>query len=249
MSRTRTYFLSDAHLGSLTAPEPDLRERKLVDFCDHIEKNARALWLLGDLFDFWFEYARAVPARHFRALAALHRLVRGGVEVAHVAGNHDFWKGRYLTEEVGIRVYDEPLTVELDGLTVHLAHGDGITRHASGHSLFRKVTRHPLSRRLYSLLHPNLGIALALRISRLSRRRIEDQLDLDAVAERYRNAAGELLALAPYRALVVGHTHRADIALFNGKTYVNTGNWITDFNYAVLEEGHFSLHTFDPQVL
>lgn len=246
MTRTKHYFLSDAHLGSRFKGE-DLREKKLVEFCDSISDHAESLFLMGDIFDFWFEYRTVVPFRHFAALSAFERLRKRGVRIVYIGGNHDFWTGNFLTGTLGVEMYFTPVTMKLGNRNVHLTHGDGLTREEWFYPLFKKIVRNRLNRTLYRLIHPDIGIPVAHFISSLSRRHIEKTLDIEKVAERYRDAARALLSASPFDAVVTGHTHKADLREWQGKTYVNTGNWIRDFNYAMLEDGTFTLHNFKPQ--
>jgi UDP-2,3-diacylglucosamine hydrolase len=243
MSRTKFYFLSDAHLGSRFKGE-DVREKKLAAFCDSLSDQADTLFLLGDIFDFWFEYRTVIPFEHFAALSAFQRLRSRGVRIVYIGGNHDFWTGDFLTRTLGIEMHFAPLTLRLSGRDVCLTHGDGLTREERIYPLFKKVVRNRVNRALYRLIHPDLGVPLAKFISSLSRRHVEKTLDIGKVALRYRDAARALLSSSPIDAVVAGHTHKADLLEWQGKTYVNTGNWIRDFDYAVLENGKFTLHSF-----
>lgn len=243
MRNQKYFFLSDAHLGS-HFQGPDLREDYFIQFCDSIASEASALFLMGDIFDFWFEYRHAIPSAHFGALSALYGLRKNGVRIVYVGGNHDFWIGPFLSETLGIETHFEPITENLDGLSVWLSHGDGAIQEEWFYPLFKKVLRNPLNRRLYRLLHPDIGLPFAKFISSLSRRHMEKIIVSEEIKEKYRQAAKRLLKKNPWDAMVLAHTHFADLAFSNGKTYVNTGNWLKDFNYAVLENGKFSLHTF-----
>lgn len=243
MAGTNHFFISDAHLGSRLT-KPDEREQKLVDFCEHIAPSAKTLFLMGDLFDFWFEYRRAVPAEHFRVLAAFHRLVRQGTAVVYVAGNHDFWRGDFLTRQVGITLHPEALTLTLDNRRVRLMHGDGLTEKGWRTPLFKRLSTNRFNQALYRCIPPDLGIPFAKWISSLSRSHVEKTLDIGKVVDRYRNGAAALLEREPVDAVVMGHTHRADLQDFAGKTYVNCGNWMKTFDYAVLENGSFRITRF-----
>ncbi|MFH0920593.1 MAG: UDP-2,3-diacylglucosamine diphosphatase [Fibrobacterota bacterium] len=244
MARTRTYFISDAHLGS-RCDGPDTREVRLAKFCTAIEKDARALYLLGDIFDFWFEYRNAVPAAHLRALAAFRGLVDAGVPVTYVGGNHDFWIGDYLTREAGLRLVFAPLDVTIDGLKINLRHGDGFAPHGRLYPFFRAVVRNRVNRALYRLIHPDIGIPLARWVSSRSRMHNDRTLDMERVTQRYRDAARAFFEAdnAP-DALLMGHTHRADLQHYGAGTYINTGEWLRNFDYTCLENGQFSLKRF-----
>lgn len=236
------YFLSDAHLGSRLKGR-DEREDKLVRFCARIS-GAEALFLVGDIFDFWFEYRHAVPSAHFNALHALRKLASSGTSVHYIRGNHDFWRGTFLTDNIGIELVSGTATYKLSGKRVRIRHGDGFLGKSNGYSLFRAVVFNPVNNFLYRLIHPDLGVPLAGWVSGLSRAHVEKTLDLEKVQLDYREAAARDLETADCDALIMGHTHKADLLEQRGKVYANTGNWLTDFDYLLLEDGKFTLHQF-----
>jgi UDP-2,3-diacylglucosamine hydrolase len=244
MSKKVIFFIADAHLGSLFKKE-DLREKKLISFCDFIKDTADRLYLLGDIFDFWFEYKTVVPADYFPVLSAFHNLVKSNTEVIYVGGNHDFWTGSYLTDSVGIRVHFSPVTETLQGKKIHICHGDGFLRKDPGYLIIQWILKNRVNRFLYKLIHPGIGIPFAKFVSSRSRRYVDKRLDIDKVVKDYRMKAGEFLGHSEVDALIMGHTHKADLQEFNGKTYINAGNWLSAFDYVKLEDGEFSLGRFD----
>ncbi|MEI8086635.1 MAG: UDP-2,3-diacylglucosamine diphosphatase, partial [Paludibacter sp.] len=131
------YFLSDAHLGSLIVRDPRAHEKKLVDWLDTVKTDATAIYLLGDLFDFWFEYHTVVPKGFVRFLGKLAELTDAGIEVHFFTGNHDIWTFGYLENEVGLIVHREPQTVQLGNKRFFLAHGDGLHAEDRGFELLR----------------------------------------------------------------------------------------------------------------
>ena len=169
MSAGPVYFIADAHLGVRSREREAPREERLHAFLGSLAGRASALVIVGDLFDFWFEYRTAIPRRHFATLAILRRLRESGVALTYLNGNHDFWLGRFLAAEVGIETHDGPLALEAQGRRLWVHHGDGLVGGDLGYRLLRSVIRHPASIALYGLLHPDLGIPLAHQVSRWSR--------------------------------------------------------------------------------
>jgi UDP-2,3-diacylglucosamine hydrolase len=244
MPKESVYFISDAHFGA-PVKGPDRRLEKFTAFLESIGPRARALYLVGDIFDFWYEYRTVVPSESFEALAALHRLVRGGTPVHYIGGNHDFWHGDFLSRTVGMQINFNPVTVTLGSRTVHIRHGHEFLRQGLSGWLLKKILRNRINGRLYQLIHPDLGIPFAKFVSRLSRRCIDARLDIDRVVADYRRAARTLLTENPWDALIVAHTHKADFVEHGDRVYLNTGNWMKDFNYVVFENDRFSLQKFE----
>ena len=241
MSNGAAYFVCDAHLGADPPEQESSREEGLHDFLGSLPGRASALYVIGDLFDFWFEYRTAIPARPFRTLAALRSLVRAGVPVTYLNGNHDFWLGRFLEREVGVRACYGALPLELQGRKIWLHHGDGLIGGDLGYRMLRRMLRNPLNIALYQLLHPDLGIPLARRMSALSRRsRGERPLE----ADRLWREIAEPRFTEGYDAVLIGHFHHLYERRESGREFFVLGDWITRFSYAVLENGRFRLETW-----
>jgi len=236
------YFVADAHLGAEAADREAARLRCLHDFLASLPGRADALFIVGDLFDFWFEYRTAIPRRYFATLTLLQRLRQAGVSLTYLNGNHDFWLGRFLAEEIGVETRDGPVTLETQGRRVWLHHGDGLVGGDLGYRLLRRVIRNPVSIALYGLLHPDLGIPLAGLVSRWSRHSRGDQaLDPDRL---WREIAVPRFAEG-FDTVMVGHFHQAWERRELGREFVVLGDWIDRFTYAVLENGEMSLRTWE----
>lgn len=236
------YWISDAHLGS--APEPLARQETLVRFLARIRGRAARLFILGDLFDFWFEYRRAVPSGHFRTLHALAALIDAGTPITYLGGNHDFWCGPYLEREVGLTVLPRPGSVELQGRRVFLAHGDGLGPGDTGYRLLKALLRNPVAIALYRTIHPDLGIALAQRVSAVSRRHTKTR-------EFYLRRMARHIAAPQYArghdAVVLGHVHDPlHLRDAHGRDLLVLGDWIEAFTYAQLVGGVFTLRRYRP---
>ncbi|MBL8027317.1 MAG: UDP-2,3-diacylglucosamine diphosphatase [Fibrobacteres bacterium] len=238
------YFLSDAHFGALKGVSPGAEE-DFVALCDRIAVDAERLYFLGDLFDFFFDYNSVVPRNYFRIQYAIHKLISSGVPVVYVSGNHDFWLGDFLEKEVGIQVAEGAVQIEACNLKINLQHGDCFLKgEKDTRSFFGKIVKSSINRKLYRLLHPDFAVPFALKISEFSRKRTERKIDKEKIMHSFRMRAQNFLSESDVNAVLVGHTHFKDMVQLKNKTYINTGNWMVDRDYAVLENGVFSLRTF-----
>jgi UDP-2,3-diacylglucosamine hydrolase len=236
------YWISDAHLGG--AGDSGAPERALVGFLARLRGQAAHLYVLGDLFDFWFEYRHAIPKGHFRALRALAELIDSGVGVTYLGGNHDFWCGSYLRREVGLQVHQRPITVEHQSRRIFLAHGDGFGSGDAGYRALKAVLRHPLAIALYRSIHPDIGIPLAHRISAASRKHTKPRR---VYLERLSRFVAAPQFACGHDAVVVGHVHDPmHLRDRSGRDFIVIGDWIEAFSYARLSGGVLSLQRFRP---
>jgi UDP-2,3-diacylglucosamine hydrolase len=233
-------FISDAHLGAPIGP-PE-REETLLALLRSVPDRAGALFLLGDLFDFWFEYKRAIPKGTSRFERAIADVVDAGIPVVYFGGNHDFWVAGYLREELGVIVYQEPVTTRLHGRMVHLAHGDGLGPGDSGYKVLKKVLRHPLAIALYRSIHPDIGIPLAHRVSALSRRHTEAR---EIILPKIVRDIARPRVQGETTAMVMGHVHEPVHYQGKGLDFLLIGDWITSFTHVRLEGGEFSLYRME----
>ena len=243
MSDRAAYFVCDAHLGADPPEQEADREQRLHDFFASLPGRASALYVIGDLFDFWFEYRTAIPARPFRTLAALRAVVQAGVPVTYMNGNHDFWLGSFLEREVGVRARYGAVPLELQGRKIWIHHGDGLIGGDLGYRMLKRVLSSRFNVALYQLLHPDLGIPLAHVVSKLSRGS-RDQRPLDG--ERLWREIAVPQFEAGYDAVLIGHFHHLYERRENGREFFVLGDWITRCSYAVLEHGTFRLETWPP---
>ena len=244
MSEKPIHFASDVHLGAV----PIETERAFVRWLMHTADCASELILNGDLFDFWFEYGSVIPGGHTRALGALAELVDGGLPVTLMGGNHDWWGGKFLTDDIGLTFQRGPVVRDLAGLRTLIAHGDGLGRGDLPYRILMSTLQSRGARWLFRWLHPDLGAALASRISQT-----KDRLGGPTAAEQSRSkvlyewAIEKLAAESDLDLIVLGHAH---IPLVHqtapGRYYVNLGDWISHRSYLVLEEGERpSLETWE----
>ncbi len=243
------YFLSDAHLGSLAIEHGRTQERRLVNFLDKIKEDAAAIYLLGDMFDFWYEFKYVVPKGFTRFLGKLSELTDRGVEVHYFVGNHDLWCGDYLEKECGVILHREPLTCELYGKEFYLAHGDGLGDTDKGFRMLRMMFRSTTLQRMFSALHPRWSVWLGLNWAKHSRlKRVngkepdymgEDKECLVLYAKDYLNSHPSI------NYFIFGHRHiELDLKVASSSRVIILGDWIRYFSYAVFDGENLFFENF-----
>ena len=235
---SKAYFISDAHLGLGTKEEERAKEDRLIAFLGSIRKDASQLFIVGDLFDAWIEYRTVIPKGFHRILSALDELVRSGVTVHYLVGNHDFWIRDYFREELGMRTYHTPFDVLIDGKKVLVHHGDGLATKDAGYRILKKIINNPFSIWLYSWVHPDIGISLARSSSRKSRQytSVKEYGREDGMVEFSRKKIDE-----GFDVVVMGHRHEPACKEFGKGLYVNLGDWIRHNTYAIMDNGRMEL--------
>lgn len=238
------YFVSDVHLGSKLEKDARAHEKKIVDWLDLVKKDATAIYLLGDIFDFWFEYRTVVPKGFTRFFGKLAELVDAGIEMHYFTGNHDIWAFSYFEQEIGLKVHYEPLTVKLGNKTFFLAHGDGLDADERGFKVLRKLFHSQLAAKLFRLIPPQIGQGLGYLWSKKSREKI---LHLDT---SYKGEEKEsLVKFAKTYAekndvdfLIFGHRHiDLDLQIKDRKRIVILGDFVSIFSYGVFDGENFWL--------
>ena len=233
------YFISDAHLGGDPPDVEEKKEKNLLSFLDHIQDKSEVLYIVGDLFDLWFEYRRAVPNCYFKILKKLSDLKETGTRIVLIAGNHDVWTGPYLSREIGLDVRQESCEAEHQGLSFFISHGDGMAAGERGYRIQRWIMCNPVCIWLYKLLHPDLGIPLARWVSGWSRGQSKSKPP-GWNSQAYRDAAIKKLEEG-YDVVVLAHIHFPTLEDIEGKYYLNTGDWIDNFSYGRLSDGRLTL--------
>ncbi|NQT26168.1 UDP-2,3-diacylglucosamine diphosphatase [candidate division KSB1 bacterium] len=236
------FFISDAHLGLSSETDDKRREKQLLAFFDHVRVTGHQLYIVGDLFDFWFEYAHAIPRHSHRIIQTLKTMVSEDIEIHFIVGNHDFAIGDFFTDELGISVHYHPLEKRFSGKRFLIDHGDGIDPKDVGYRFIKKIFRHPISIALFRLLHPDFGFWIAHTLSNLSRdhRPIKDrdQIYIDYANVQFNNG---------FDYLIMGHTHRPQEYHSGDHTYINTGDWMTLFTYGVFDGNNLRLEYWDAE--
>jgi UDP-2,3-diacylglucosamine hydrolase len=235
MSNPVVYVASDVHLGAI----PDENESAFLGWLEEAAAVAPQIVINGDLFDYWFEYRTVIPRGYTRALGLLAEIVDSGVRVDLTGGNHDWWGGSFLEEEIGVLFHREPVRLDLAGHRTLLAHGDGLGPGDLGYKLLKSVLRSPPFRWLYRWIHPDVGGWIAGRASATHRRQHPPTAGETSRSDIL--AAWALERLERDRSLdlvLLGHTHVPLCATADsGGWYVNTGDWVWHRSYAVLREG------------
>jgi UDP-2,3-diacylglucosamine hydrolase len=240
LENKKIYFASDQHFGAPTKELSKPREARFLQWLQHIENDCEVLFLLGDLFDFWFEYKTVVPKGYVRILGQLARMRDNGITIHFFVGNHDLWMQDYFTDELQIPVYHEPQIFELHGKKLFIGHGDGLGPGDYGYKRMKKVFVHPFSKWLYRWLHPDIGVKLAQYLS-VKNKLISGDDDvkfLGKESEWLYLYAQRKYAQNPCDYFVFGHRHLPlEIPLNEQATYVNLGDWVHYFTYGVMENG------------
>jgi UDP-2,3-diacylglucosamine hydrolase len=234
----KIYFLSDFHLGAPNKAQSNLRELRLVRFLQNAKKDAAAIFIVGDIFDFWFEYKTVVPKGFVRILGCLADLADAGIELHIFTGNHDLWMKDYLTEELNAKIYFEPREFTLGSKKFFIGHGDGLGPGDQGYKFMKKIFTNPLCKWLFGWLHPDLGIQLANYFSSKSRAKTgtSDEVfmgeDKEWLIIYTKQKAKEINA----HYFIFGHRHYAlDIAINETSRYINLGDWLRSNSYAVFD--------------
>ena len=240
----KVYFLSDFHLGAPNAIDSLVREKKIIQFLDVIKPQASQIFIVGDLFDFWYEYKKVVPKGNVRILGKLAELTDAGIIVHFFVGNHDMWMRDYFQKELNILVYFEPGSFILQDKKFLVGHGDGLGPGDKGYKFLKKVFRNRVSKWIFGILPPNIGMGIAHYFSRKSRAQTgqTDEKFLGADKEWLITYCREVLQKEYYDFLVFGHRHLPiDFSLSEKSRYINLGDWIKFFSYAVFDGGVLEL--------
>ena len=249
MVAPKIYFLSDFHLGAPDNAASLKREKEIVAFLEEIRRDASIIFIVGDMFDFWYEYRKVVPKGHVRLLGKLAELTDSGISIHFFVGNHDMWMKDYLASELNIQTYFEPRNFEFSGKKFLIGHGDGLGPGDQGYKMLKKVFRNPLCQWMFGILPPYFGMGLANYFSRKSREATgkHEEMFLGEENEWLITYSKQLLEKTHYDYLIFGHRHLPiDYTLKNGSRYINLGDWISYFTYAVFDGQHLTLQSRYP---
>ena len=245
----KIYFSSDNHLGAPTHAESLPREKIFVKWLDEIKHDAEAIFLLGDLFDFWFEYKTVVPRGFVRTLGKLAELRDSGIQIHFFVGNHDLWMRDYFETELNIPVYHDPKEFVFNNKHFFIGHGDGKGPGDKGYKRMKKVFTHPVSKWFYRWLHPDIGVRLAQHLS-VKNKLIsgdEDREFLGEDKEWLAQYSKRKLESKHYDYFVFGHRHLPmEIKVGENSTYFNLGDWINHYSYGVFDGEKFELKNYKP---
>jgi UDP-2,3-diacylglucosamine hydrolase len=234
-------FISDLHLGQ---GDREKDQRRMDDFIAWLRTCVTPgthLVLVGDCFEFWFDYREAIPSRHFKVLATLRELRDQGIPITFFAGNHDYWLGPWLERELGVQFASDDLTMDLAGQRVWVHHGDGLRSSERGYRLMKHVLRSPLCIWLFRWIHPDIGLRFGYRWSRESNARSRE---IPHITAEYETVARNKFAEG-YDVVILGHTHRLDIRRLAEGTFIQLGEWIDGRSYLRFNEQGFALCAWD----
>ncbi len=243
----KIYFASDNHLGAPTMEKSFPREQKFVSWLDDVKKDAAAIFLLGDLFDFWFEYKTVIPKGFTRTLGKLAEITDAGIPIYYFVGNHDLWMNGYFEEELNIPVFHKPQEFTFNNTTFLIGHGDGLGPGDKGYKRMKKVFTNPVAKWFFRWLHPDLGVKLAQYLS-VKNKLISGDEDVTFLGEdnewlvQYCRRKLEAKNIDHF---VFGHRHLPmEIELNSKSRYTNLGDWIVHYTYAVFDGKEMKLKQY-----
>jgi len=246
----KIYFASDFHLGIPDRATSMEREKRICNWLDMIYPDAAMLYLVGDLFDTWFEYRNVVPRGYTRFLGKLAELRDKGLAIEAFTGNHDLWMLDYFDKELGIPVHHKPITREINGKKLFIAHGDGLGPGDHGYKILKKVLRSPVSQWIYRRVHPDTGVGLAEWFSHLGDKHAADaplKVFMGPDKEMLVQFCLETLKTEHFDYFIFGHRHIAiEYPVAPGSIYINLGDWIQYDSYAEMEGGEIRLKYYKP---
>ena len=230
----KAYFASDFHLGAPNKIESRNRESQIIGWLDHIKKDAQVVFLVGDIFDFWYEYRKVIPKGFIRIQGKIAELVDQGIEIYFFLGNHDMWMKNYFTEEIGVQMIENELKIKINDQTFFIAHGDGLGPGDLGYKFIKKVFRNRICQFLFALIHPSFGLSVANYFSKSSRSYTgkSDEKYLEKENEWLYLFCKDYLNKEHMDYFIFGHRHLPmEIGLKEGAKYLNLGEWINFHTY------------------
>ncbi|MEI6694937.1 MAG: UDP-2,3-diacylglucosamine diphosphatase [Bacteroidota bacterium] len=249
-NRQKIYFISDSHLGVPDYESSLKREKLMVKWLDEVKNDATEIYLLGDIFDFWFEYKTVVPKGYVRLLGKLAEISDAGIRLNYFTGNHDMWIYDYFIKELNLTIYREPIQRTYGKYKFYIGHGDGLGPDDHGYKFIKKVFSNRFNQWLFARLHPNFGIGLALYFSRKSRiaNGDTDEVFLGEEKERLIVYAKEILQKEDFDFFIFGHRHLPlDLKIAENSRYLNIGDWVKSFSYIVFDGEKLELKYFNKE--
>ena len=234
---SKIYFASDLHLGVPNREKSLERERLFVQWLDEIKVDAEAIYLVGDVFDFWFEYNKVVPKGYIRLLGKLAEISDSGIPIHFFTGNHDMWLFDYLEKEIKVSIYKDPIEISLKGKQFFIGHGDGLGPGDKGYKIIKTIFRSRICQWLFERIHPNLGISIAEYWSKKSRiaNGVKDE-KFYGEDELLTQFCKEKMKTTEVDYFIFGHRHLPlEINLGDNTTYINLGEWVNYNSYAVFD--------------
>lgn len=248
LNQKKLYFASDFHLGAPNETESKIREKRIIRWLDSISNDAAAIFLVGDIFDFWFEYGEVIPKGFIPFISKISQIREQGVPILFFTGNHDLWMKDYFTRELGIPVYHHPIVLSVEGKKILIGHGDGLGQGDNSYKFLKTVFTNPFANWLFRWLHPDLGVKLAKAWS--SRSRITN---MGKNENRFMNEdewlwqyCKDLESRFHHDFYIFGHRHLPlELPVGEKSTYFNLGEWVSQNTYLEFDAAGGKLLTFE----
>ena len=244
----KIYFASDNHLGAPDARTSLLREKKFVKWLDEIKSNAHSIYLLGDVFDFWFEYDTVVPKGFTRTLGKISELSDSGIPIYYFTGNHDMWVNDYFQTELGVKVITDPQQFVINDKSFFIGHGDGLDPGDKSYKLMKKIFTNKFFKWCFKWIHPDIGVRIGQFLSKENKimSAKKDAEFIDNESEWLTQYCRKKLQTNNYNYFLFGHRHiPLEVELNSESRYINLGDWITHFTYAEFDGESLSLKKYD----
>lgn len=246
MRQSKVYFASDIHLGLPSIKEGRAREQLFVSWLDSIKHDAKEIFLVGDIFDFWYEYRRVIPKGYTRFLGKIAEITDSGIPVHFFTGNHDVWMFDYFPQELGVTLHREPVVREFDGKKFFIGHGDGLGKGDNGYKLLKLIFTSKILQWLFSRLHPNFAMWIGNKWSVSSRYSKEISYNFKGDEELITKFARQTLGSEHFDFFVFGHWHAPAIhSLKSNSNLIMLGDWIVNNTFAVWDGNSMSLNRYD----
>ena len=231
-------FISDIHLGLQSKDLENRKERLLVKFLNFAQTNCLELFIVGDLFDYWFEYKRVYQKGFFRTLTAIQDLTDHGIKVHYLIGNHDFMHQNFFKDEIGALMYENPISITLNNKKFFIGHGDGMVKNDLGYKILKVILRNKVIQKFYSWIHPDIGVSIASSTSKSSRDYTsqKDYGEEDGLFE-----AAKMKIDDGYDYVLLGHLHRRCFLNYKNGVYINLGSWLDAPCYGKFENNKFEI--------
>lgn len=244
----KVFFASDFHLGAPNSEISLEREKKIIRWFDSIKEQAAAIFLVGDIFDFWFEYGKVIPKGFIPFISKISQLRDQNIPIYFFTGNHDLWMKDYFTKELNIPVFHDPIELRVGGKRILVGHGDGLGPGDNSYKFLKKVFVHPLSKWLFKWLHPDIGIKIAhawsghSRISNIEK----DENRFLGEDEWLWTYCKEVEEKQHYDLYIFGHRHLPlELKVGTNSTYINLGEWVSQYTFLELDQDQQVLKTFE----
>lgn len=234
------YFVSDIHLGapSLSSDFEEKRKKELLKFFDTVEENGSRAVIVGDLFDFWYEYKHVVPKNYFWLYARLKEMTDSGINVDYIAGNHDFYLGEFFSKSVGLTLHQEGFSEEIGGKKFLIIHGDGLALHDAGYRMLKRILRNGFVQTVIRWVHPDIGFSMARAFSKKSR---EYTTNKDFGETDGMRLFAEKKLKEGFDFVVMGHNHVPRFERIGNGIYINLGDWLGNFTYGIFDGNEMQL--------